>query len=439
MESSLSKKDLLTISFMTFAMFLGAGNIIFPTSMGLAAGTHLLPTVLGFLLTAVGLPAFCLIVLGRVGETSKLTEALPVWLNRTFWILLFTVIGPAFGLPRVVTVAYEMGLKPFMEGDNLLLFSLSFSILTLLMAYKPGKLIDYLGKYMTPLLIVMLAVLSVATLLSPLDTPREPVLAYEHSPFGQGLIQGYLTMDIPAALAFGWVIIHAIRSRGASGAREVAKASVVIAVVYSVLMGSCYFAMSYLGASASSVAGGATNGGEILTLYTLAMFGQSGQLLLAAIILLACLTTAVGLTNACAEYYQATFRSPFALTSFIVITFTAIIANLGLEQIIMLSLPVILVLCPVAFALILVAFFESLMPRARPNYLAVLLVTLIFGVLDAMHMMGWLPGVIHNAMSQTVLLQPGQASWLLPCLVTLLLSAVLSFYSFRPTTLEPHQ
>lgn len=433
MNTALKTQDLLAIGLMTFALFLGAGNLIFPPSMGLEAGTNLLPAMVGFLITAVGLPAFTLIVLGRITNTNNLTKALPPWLGKTFWVLLFTSIGPAFGMPRAVTVAYEMGIKPFVDGDYLLIFTLIFCGITLLLAFTPGKLVDYIGKFMTPALILMLIALSVAAITSPLGVPQMPSADYQNSAVTHGLIQGYMTMDGIAAVGFGWVIIQAINAKGVTAPKDVARVSLYVAGIYAVLMGACYLAMGYVGATASTIANGATNGGEILTLYVHGIFGEYGQVLLAAIIIMACLTTTVGLTNASAEYYRSSFKAPFALTSIIVVTLTCVVANFGLAQIIQVSLPAILLLCPIAIALVMASFVGSINETIKPSHVSVLMVTLVFGAVDALAILELMPTAMHDQLTDTLPLYSAHASWLLPCLLVLVFNSAYSFFEQRKT------
>lgn len=418
----MKKHDLLAIGFMTFALFLGAGNLIFPPSLGLEAGTNLFPAMGGFLITAVGLPAFTLVVLGRISTTQNLTQPLPSWLARTFWVALFTAIGPAFGMPRAVTVAYEMGLKPFLASDQLLLFSVVFCGLTLALAFRPGRLVDYIGKVMTPLLILMLLALALAAIISPLGLPQAPSADYQQNAVTHGLIQGYMTMDAIAAVGFGWVIIQAINGKGVTEPKAVASTAFKVAVIYAVLMAGCYLAMGYVGATSTTVAANATNGGEILTRYVAGEFGIYGQWLLAAIIVMACLTTTVGLTNACAEYYKQTFNAPFSLTASIVVVLTCIIANFGLEQILAVSLPAILVICPVAIALVLTAFVLPSKKVSAWVYNASLLAALILGGLDALNILGQIPENLGATLARMLPLYGAHASWLLPCLLVLTLS-----------------
>lgn len=407
-------------------MFLGAGNIIFPPFLGLEAGTQFFPAMLGFLLTAVGLPALTLIVLGRLSDSGQLTQALPKPLAIAFWVLLFIAIGPAFGMPRAVTVAYEMGIKPFFSGDHLMLFSALFVGATLLLAFQRGKLVDYIGKVMTPLLVLMLAALALAAIITPLGVLGDPSASYQNKAITSGLIQGYMTMDAIAAVGFGWVIIKAIRDKGCESPKDVFQATLKVTLIYALLMSACYLAMAYVGATSTSIAEGATNGGELLTRYVAEIFGSLGQYLLAGIIIMACLTTTVGLTNACAEYSQQTFRTPFAMTAIIVTAMTGVVANFGLEQILAISLPAILILCPVAIALVLAAWFLPTTKHNTISYVSVVMISVVFGGLDALHILGLLSDSLSASLTHYIPLFSAHASWFLPVVITVFISLLLN-------------
>ncbi len=407
-------------------MFLGAGNIIFPPFLGLEAGTQFFPAMLGFLVTAVGLPALTLIVLGRLNDSGQLTQALPKPLGVTFWVLLFIAIGPAFGMPRAVTVAYEMGIKPFFTGDHLMLFSALFVGATLLLAFQRGKLVDYIGKVMTPLLVLMLAALALAAIITPLGVLGDPSASYQNKAITSGLIQGYMTMDAIAAVGFGWVIIKAIRDKGCESAEDVFQATLKVTLIYALLMSACYLAMAYVGATSTSIAEGATNGGELLTRYVAAIFGPLGQYLLAGIIIMACLTTTVGLTNACAEYSQQTFRIPFSISAIIVTAMTGFVANFGLDQILAISLPAILILCPVAIALVLAAWFLPTIKRNTTSYVSIVMISFVFGGLDALHILGLLSESLSTPLTRYVPLFSAHASWFLPVVLAVFISLLLN-------------
>ncbi|OCH32500.1 branched-chain amino acid transport system II carrier protein [Aliivibrio fischeri] len=409
---------------MTFALFLGAGNLIYPPLMAQQAGENWLVAIAGFLLTAVGLPAFTLVVLGRLSSADKLTALLPKWMDRSFWFLVLTTLGPAFVLPRAVTVAYEMGVKPFYSGNGLMVFSALFCALTLWLALKPGKLVDYIGKVMTPALIAMLAVLVIAALVNPLGEPSQAIEVYQQAPTVNGLIQGYMTLDAIAAVAFGWVIIQTIRSKGIEDKKAISYYTIRIAVIYSVLMSLCYLAMGYLGSTSSEIAPSATNGGEILTRYAAGEFGMLGQILLAAITLMACLTTTIGLTNANSEYYKNTYGVTFKVSATVIMVLTAIISNFGLETIIEVSLPAILILCPIAISLIIAMVLiseksESNTPTISMSHTVVVCIAALFGTIDALHILGKLPEGITVFCEQWLPLFSSHTSWLLPVFITI--------------------
>ncbi|WP_072054961.1 branched-chain amino acid transport system II carrier protein [Aliivibrio fischeri] len=420
----MNRRDLAAIGFMTFALFLGAGNLIYPPLMAQQAGENWLIAIVGFLLTAVGLPAFTLVVLGRLSSADKLTALLPKWMDRSFWFLVLTTLGPAFVLPRAVTVAYEMGMKPFYSGNGLMVFSALFCALTLWLALKPGKLVDYIGKVMTPALIAMLAVLVIAALVNPLGEPSQAIEVYQQAPAVNGLIQGYMTLDAIAAVAFGWVIIQTIRSKGIEDKKAISYYTIRIAVIYSVLMSLCYLAMGYLGSTSSEIAPSATNGGEILTRYAAGEFGMLGQILLAAITLMACLTTTIGLTNANSEYYKNTYGVTFKVSATVIMVLTAIISNFGLETIIEVSLPAILILCPIAISLIIAMVLiseklESNTPTISMSHTVVVCIAALFGTIDALHILGKLPKGITAFCEQWLPLFSSHTSWLLPVFITI--------------------
>ncbi len=420
----MNRRDLAAIGFMTFALFLGAGNLIYPPLMAQQAGENWLIAIVGFLLTAVGLPAFTLVVLGRLSSADKLTALLPKWMDRSFWFLVLTTLGPAFVLPRAVTVAYEMGVKPFYSGNGLMVFSALFCALTLWLALKPGKLVDYIGKVMTPALIAMLAVLVIAALVNPLGEPSQAIEVYQQAPAVNGLIQGYMTLDAIAAVAFGWVIIQTIRSKGIEDKKAISYYTIRIAVIYSVLMSLCYLAMGYLGSTSSEIAPSATNGGEILTRYAAGEFGMLGQILLAAITLMACLTTTIGLTNANSEYYKNTYGVTFKVSATVIMVLTAIISNFGLETIIEVSLPAILILCPIAISLIIAMVLiseksESNTLTISMSHTVVVCIAALFGTIDALHILDKLPEGITVFCEQWLPLFSSHTSWLLPVFITI--------------------
>jgi branched-subunit amino acid permease len=238
-----------------------------------------------------------------------------------------------------------------------------------------------------------------------------------------------MTLDAIAAVAFGWVIIQTIKSKGVTSKKDIARYSRWIAGIYAILMSSCYLAMGYLGATSSNIAPNALNGGEILTRYAAGEFGQAGQVLLAAITLMACLTTTIGLTNANAQYYKNTYRTPFKISAALIMGLTAIVSNFGLETIIEVSLPAILILCPIAIALILATISLPLPSKPSTTHTVIVLIATFFGTIDALNILDKLPLTVIESLTKWLPFYSAHMSWLVPVFITIVISKLLSFRS----------
>ncbi|VTR34752.1 LIV-II [Serratia fonticola] len=129
MSHRLASKDILALGFMTFALFVGAGNIIFPPMVGLQSGEHVWTAAIGFLITAVGLPVLTVIALARVGGG---VDALSSPIGRSAGLMLATVcylaVGPLFATPRTATVSFEVGIAPLTGDGPLPLFIYSLGL-----------------------------------------------------------------------------------------------------------------------------------------------------------------------------------------------------------------------------------------------------------------------------------------------------------------------
>lgn len=372
---------------MLFAFFLGAGNIIFPPLAGQMAGENVLYTMFGFLVTAVGLPLLCIIAIAVAGGGwEKLTTDLPKKAATLMAVLFFIIIGPAFAAPRTGLVAYEMGLKPFLSNPGqleLTLFSIVFFVVAMSFAWSQGKLLDVIGKVLTPILFLGLIVLSVMVFINPQGEILSAQAHYLTQPTTTGFLDGYNTMDTFGALMFGALVIEALRSKGVTEKKLVTRYVIGAALIAAAGLAFVYISLFYLGATSNGVASGAENGGEILTLYVHALFGREGQFVLSGIVLIACLTTAIGLISSCAEYFSS--LTSWSYKQWVVATglACALVANVGLNQLISLSVPVLYALYPVAIAVVLLTFIRHRLPNPRAAYRNVVIVSMAFAFLDA--------------------------------------------------------
>ncbi len=422
----LQGSDLLALGFMTFALFLGAGNIIFPPSAGMAAGENIGLAALGFLLTGVGLPLLTIVALARVGGGMPLlTAPLGRRAGLLFAVAVYLAIGPLFATPRTAVVSFEMGVAPFTGdgGTPLLIYTLAYFSAVMFLSLNPGQLVDRIGKFITPVLLAALLVLGGAALLVPAGEIGQVSADYRAAPFVQGFLQGYLTMDTLGALVFGIVIATAIRDRGVTDASLITRYSVIAGLIAAVGLSLVYLALFYLGATSQEIAGEAQNGVQILTAYVQHTFGIAGSLLLAIVITLACLTTAVGLLTACGEFFSALLPISYRVVVVILGCFSLLVANQGLTQLISVSVPVLVGLYPLAIVLVALNLLGGLWLSPRRVFVPVMTVTLVFGVVDGIAAAGFkhLVPTLFGEMP----LAAQSLGWLLPVLVTLLLVAAL--------------
>ena len=252
--TTLKTRDILALGFMTFALFLGAGNIIFPPMVGMAAGQNLLGASTGFLLTGVGLPLLGVVALARVGGgLDTLTRPIGRTAGLILAIAIYLTIGPFFATPRTATVSFEMGLAPFVGNTPamLLVFTIVYFVLVALLSLFPGKLMDNVGKIITPVLILALAVLGGSAFLAPAGGYSVSTEAYatQGAAFAEGFLQGYQTMDALASLIFGLVIVNAIKAAGVTDGKLHTRYCIYAGIIAATCLGLVYVSLMYLGAT----------------------------------------------------------------------------------------------------------------------------------------------------------------------------------------------
>ncbi len=353
---------------MLFALFFGAGNLIFPPVLGASAGQHLGLVMTGFFLTGVLLPLVSLIAVSTSGEgVLGLANRVGKGFGMVMPAAVYLAIGPFYAVPRVATVSYELATKPVLEllgvsGGHLTLavHALAFFSLTVYLAFTPSKLADRVGHYLTPALLVLITVLCAAVLLRGHTVSRDPVEPFATSPLTTGLTRGYFTMDVLGAIVFGLVVIAAVREQGFVGTRQTTRATSGAAAISAVLLSLVYGGLALVGAR---VQGEPSDGTALLRAASAMSLGSTGTLVFAAIVLLACLTTAVGLMAAWAGYGVSkvpalSFERHVVLGT--VVAFA--LANLGLDLILRIVSPVTLLLYPITIALVAVTILDTLAP-----------------------------------------------------------------------------
>ena len=392
MKTSLSFKHYLYLGIMLFGMLFGAGNLIFPIHMGQLSGAHFQLATLGFLVSAIGLPFLAFIALGVSKSPDILTLAHKV--NRPFafgfTLLLYLVLGPLFALPRLATTSFTIGIAPFVtttqQGLGLGVYTLLFFLLAFLLALNPHKLMDYIGKYLTPAFLAVLGILLTLVVIKPMGNVAliTPTAPYDSHPFVQGFLDGYQTLDVLAASAFGIVVIQTLNDLNVTEPKAITFSLIKAGSISMLVMALIYWLIALAGANSMGTLALSENGGIALAQIAHHYLGTSGNLLLALIVILGCLKTTIGLLTACAEAFAQLFpRLSYRIALIGVSLAAGFIAMSGLTAIIDWAVPVLMFLYPLAIPLVILAVIHPLFEDHRLVYQYTIGFSLIPALLDA--------------------------------------------------------
>lgn len=409
----LGKRDLLVVSVMLFALFFGAGNLIFPPFLGQNAGRNTLPAMAGFLATAVILPVLGVVVVARFDGLERLGQQVDKRFALVFTVLIYISIGPGLGIPRAASVPFEMAVAPYLpEGANASLwmagYSLVFFLVALWLCLNPGKLVNRIGRGLTPALLTLLALLFVCFLFRGETEVAAPQDSYAAAPLLKGFTEGYNTMDTIAALNFGLVISTTLGSFGLREKRDRMRYTILAGVLAGAILVLVYAMLSYMGMCSSGVYAVQENGAWTLRCIVYQVFGSTGAVLLAAIFTLACLTTCVGLINSISQYFSMLFKKvSYRAWVYIITFFSFLICNLGLNMILSISVPILNAIYPVSIVLILLGLSHDLWKRNRFVYPMTVLGTAVVSTLYALSDAGVPLGALETALHKLPLYKLG--------------------------------
>ncbi len=415
----MDSKKLLFVSLMVFSMFFGAGNLIFPPLLGQLSGTNMPIAMGGFLISAVGIPILALAVVAKAGGLHILASRVHPRFAFAFTVLIYLSIGPFLGIPRAASLAFEMGISPFLSGaageSSLLLFI--YTIVYFGIAYwlcmSPSKLVDRFGKILTPILLVLIASIFVFSLFKPIGEFVAPIGDYAQFPLLKGFLEGYMTMDAIAALNFGIVISIALKGMGVTEEKKLVSNTIKAGLIAGLFLAIIYGILAYLGAVSQARFGATENGAQTLTYVVFYLFGQKGSILLGVIFSLACLTTSVGLLTSCSQYFAKLMPKVSYRTLVTILTVSSMIfANVGLTQILKISVPVLTAIYPMAIVLIVLALLNNLFKGNSYVYLLAMICTSVVSILDALGQFG----LKINILNSLPLYSKG-LGWIIPAVV----------------------
>lgn len=442
MKKRLSLTETFAVGSMLFGLFFGAGNLIFPVFMGQSAGANVWKAIIGFLITGVGIPLLGVASLGmsRSDGLLELSSRIGKKYGVFFTCALYLSIGPFFAIPRCASTSFSVGIKPLVSDGTakwlVWVFALVFFAAVLWFSLRPGKILTWVGKILTPMFLISLALLAVTALVKPMGSVSglSPEAAYVNNSFFQGFLDGYNTMDALASLAFGIVVVNAIKGLDVKEPSAIAGNTITSGLFGCAIMAFIYAALAIIGAQSRAVYPLAADGGEALYVIATHYFGSVGGIILAVTVTLACLKTAVGLITSCGETFCEMFpKGPeykFWAIGFCVISF--FISTVGLSAIIGWSLPVLMLLYPLAMTLILLALFGRLFSNDRAVYVSVTAFTFVSALFDFVKA---LPLGLPKTKVCAVIISVGELlpfadlglGWVCPAAVGLIIGLIIHF------------
>lgn len=401
-----------------FAMFFGAGNLIFPPFLGLLAGQKWNWSMFGFFITGIGLPLLGIIASAKSGgDVSKLGDRVSPLFSKFLGITVVLAIGPLLAIPRTGATAYEMAILPTMPSVGPVLFAVIYFGISLFLAIKPNDVMDRIGKILTPVLLILLGTIIFKGIFDPMGIPVSEDLA---KPFSDGFITGYQTMDALASILFGSMVTLSLIENGYSDIKDqlkITKKAGLIAVGGLTLV---YGGLGYLGATGGSLFPKDITKVDLIMNIANNSLHNFGELGLGLVVALACLTTTVGLTATVGQYFSSITKGKLKYQWIVIATtlFSAFMSVRGVESIIVFSEPILIFMYPVVIVMILLTVVSGDKPN-KNIYRHAVYATLIVSTLEILNMFG-----IWTYVTRVIEYLP-LASWGLPWVVPAILGGII--------------
>ena len=432
MKGKLSRSQFLTISLTLFAMFFGAGNFIFPPGLGKDSGQNFYVAIMFFCATAVLLPVLGVAGIARAKGLQSLVRRIDPVFAIVFTALLYLTIGPLFAIPRAANMPFDIAIKPFIAEERLqiwlFVYSAAYFALNYYICMNPSKLVDLLGKYLTPILLALILLLFGAGFLFPIGSFVAPSGEYVDHAAAKGFVEGYQTMDALASLAFGIIVINAIKATGVSDEKHLVTSTIKAGMMSGVILMTIYFMLGYLGATSAELFKDTPNinGAELLSRVSDHYFGRVGVVILGSAFFLACLTTTLGLISSASEYFEELTKSKIKYKTW-AIAWCVIgfgVANFGLTTIIKGSIPVLVAIYPISIMLIILSLINPWIDSSKLIYRVCVYVCVVEGVINGLDILG----ISVPLVTSFVKMMPfydSMLGWIVPSTLTFAVTYVL--------------
>ncbi len=393
MENNNKKRISATIcmGLALFATQFGAGNLIFPPFLGRGTGSDWMTGFLGFLIMDVGLAAAAVlsVVANKAGTVDGVVGKMGPKAGKVLLTTIILCLGPCVCIPRTAATSYELGLQTMLPGVPLWLYGAIFFAITLFLVIRPSKVVDIIGKYLTPLLLGVMVLLIVLGIVNSIG---DAVAIDDIVPFAQGVQNGYQTLDGIGGVLMTMMLMNAAFGYGFKDKKDVSKMVAGADIISAVLLALVYGGLSYLGSTVSGIeAFAGLDQAPLMVAITYKLMGDAGVYALSAIVILACLTTALGLSSVVGDYFEELSGGKLQYKAVVVTTLVVSYAmsNFGLSTIISIAGPILEILYPPLIVLVIGAFFEKVSTNHHIIKFATYAALLVSVVMTANNMFGF--------------------------------------------------
>lgn len=347
----MKRKDIIVLGLALFAMFFGAGNLIFPPAIGNEAGADWLMAMLGFFATGIGMPILGIMAIIKAGGSiSDFGKHVGGRFSVAFGLIVVLILGPFMGVPRTGATTFEMGISPLFPSVPMWAVIGVFFLLTWLLSIKQSSIIDIIGKWLTPILVILLVFIVSMGIMQPIGEPT----THTFNAFKDGFTGGYQTMDLFVSIMLGAIILKSLVDKGYKSDKEFFSITWRAGIIAAVGLAAIYGGLLYIGATGQSILQDVSTRPLMTVTLVNAILGNIGSVLLGVCVSFACLTTSVGITAAASEFINEItpkqISYPMIITANVILSAT--MAMGGVDFIVSLAGPLLTIIYPLGIVLV---------------------------------------------------------------------------------------
>ena len=422
-------RDVITIGFALFAMFFGAGNLLLPPYIGIQAGDQYWITILAFGLSGILLPFLGVLSVTNSGDDfndlgHRVNKMIPAVLGS----IIIICIGPLISIPRTAATTYEVGIQPSFPDSSPIWTVALFFIITWVLSIRPSKVVDVVGKILTPVLLLVLVILIGVGIAHPIGDPQAGLLTASES-FTLSFVEGYQTLDVLASVIFAGIIISATRMKGYNTIKE--KNTIVIAagILASLCLFLIYGGLIYLGAT-TGLESGEISRSALLIHISSSILGQYGTMAISACIALACLTTAIAITAAFGTFFSQLTNGKLSYKLLITVSclFSGVLAITGVDNIIQFAYPPLAFIYPIVMTLVLYIVVFGRIVKSKLPYITALIGSTVIAVFSLMKVLGVLDAETLELLNNIPFFAY-DLGWVVPSLICFVIGILIDKYT----------